>query len=157
MLENLNLLCLIGFKTLVLLMWKRRGLFLKKNHLLRCWNCLSLLNWIGGLTLSLLLKPLDSWIVLWSFFLLRLFFISINLPFELTLNTVVMSGLALPVATWICSISYRNGYAALLVLHLLPLLNPQFIVEIILKISSLSLFYRFYFGRCSSELAELVP
>ena len=27
------------------------GLCLKKNHLLRCWGCLSLLNWIGGLTL----------------------------------------------------------------------------------------------------------
>ena len=24
------------------------GLFLRKNHLSRCWGCLSLLNWIGG-------------------------------------------------------------------------------------------------------------
>ena len=30
--------------------------YLKKNHLLRCCNYLSLLNWIGALTLSLLLK-----------------------------------------------------------------------------------------------------
>ena len=35
-----------------------------------------------------------------------------------------MSGLVLLVATWNCWISYRNGYAGLLVLHLLPLLNP---------------------------------
>ena len=25
------------------------------------------------------------------------------------------------------------------------------------NVASLSLFYRYYFGRCSSELAELVP
>ena len=33
-----------------------------KNHLSRCWAWLSLLNWIGALTLSLLLKlPLKKW------------------------------------------------------------------------------------------------
>ena len=37
--------------------------------------------------------------------------------------------MVLLVATWNCWISYRNGYAGLLVLHLLPLLNPWFIVE----------------------------
>ena len=37
----------------------------------------------------------------------------------------------------------KKGYAGLLVLHLLPLLNP--------------LFYRYYFSRCSSELAKLFP
>ena len=37
-------------------MWKWVGMFLRKNHLLRCWNWLSLLNCIGVLTLSLLLK-----------------------------------------------------------------------------------------------------
>ena len=34
-----------------------------------------------------------------------------------------------PNATWNCYISYKNGYAGLLVLHLLPLLNPWLIVE----------------------------
>ena len=33
------------------------------------------------------------------------------------------------VATWNCGISYRNIYVGLLVLHLLPLLNPWVIVE----------------------------
>ena len=42
---------------------------------------------------------------------------------------VVMPGLVLLVATWNCWISYRNGYAGLLVLHLLLLLNPWLIVE----------------------------
>ena len=38
------------------LMQKCVGLFLRKNHFLRCWGWPSLLNWIGVLTLSLLLK-----------------------------------------------------------------------------------------------------
>ena len=44
-------------------------------------------------------------------------------------NTFAMTGLVLLVATWNCWISYRNGYAGLLVLHLLPLLNHWLIVE----------------------------
>ena len=50
--------------------------------------------------------------------------ISISLPYSHVWNTVFMSGLVLLVATWNCWISYKNGYAGLLVLHLLPLLNP---------------------------------
>ena len=61
------------------------GLFLRKNHLLRCWGWISLLNWIGAVILSLLLKlpprKLEPWFVLWSFFLLRLLCMSINLPY----------------------------------------------------------------------------
>ena len=53
---KLNWFHLTGLITLVLLMWKWMGLFLRKNHLLRCWGWPSLLNWIGVLTLSLLLK-----------------------------------------------------------------------------------------------------
>ena len=57
--------------TLVLLMSKWMGLFLRKNHLLRCWAWLSLLNWIGAPTLSLLLKmpprKLEPWFVLSRF------------------------------------------------------------------------------------------
>ena len=49
MLEKLNWFCLTGLITLVLLMWKWMGLFLRKNHLLRCWGWLSFLNWIGAL------------------------------------------------------------------------------------------------------------
>ena len=36
------------------------GQFLRKNNLLRLWGYLSLLNWIGALTLSLLLKLLPK-------------------------------------------------------------------------------------------------
>ena len=92
MLEKLNWFCLTGLITLVLLMWKWMGLFLRKNHLLRCWGWLSLLHWIAALTLSLLLilppRKLEPWFILWSFFLLRLFFISVNLPYAHPWNTV---------------------------------------------------------------------
>ena len=61
-----------------------------------------------------------------------------------------MPGVVFLVATWNCWISYKNGYAGLLVLHLLPLLNPLLIIK-------MWPLYRYYFGRCSSELAQLVP
>ena len=56
MLGKLGWFCLTGLITTVLLMWKQIGLFLRKNHVLRCWVWPSLLNWIRVLTLSLLLK-----------------------------------------------------------------------------------------------------
>ena len=52
--------CLTGLITMVLLMWKWMGLFLRKNHLLRCWGWPSLVNWIEALTISLLLKLLPE-------------------------------------------------------------------------------------------------
>ena len=65
-----------------------------------------------------------------SFYLLRLLCISINLPYCYAWNTVVMSGLVPLVATWNCWISYINGYAGLMVLQLLSLLNPWLIIEL---------------------------
>ena len=53
----------------------------------------------------------------------------------------------------ICWISYKSEHAGLLVLYLLSVLNPWLVVEMQ---PALSLFCRYYFGRCSSELAELV-
>ena len=82
---------------------KRISLFLRKNYLLRCWGWLSLLNWIEALTFILLLKlpsrKLEPWFVLWSFFILRLLCISINLPCSHAWNTVVMSGVKTLVAS----------------------------------------------------------
>ena len=119
-------------------MWKWLSLFLRNNYLLRSWGCLSLLNWIRALTLSLLLKlsprKLKPWFVQWSFFLLRLLYISINLPY----------------------IHPCMEYCShVLVLQLLPSLSPEPLAHR-LNIASLSLSYRYYFGRCSSELAQLV-
>ena len=58
------------------------------------------------------------------------------------------------VATWSCQTNYKNEYAGLLLLHLLLLLNPLAHHR---NVARLSLFYRYYFGRCSSELSKLVP
>ena len=106
MLEKLNWFRLTGLLTLVLLMWKWMGLFFRKNHSLRCWGWLSLLNWIGALTLSLLLKlpprKLESWFVLWSFFLLMLLRISISLPYTHVWNAAVTPGLVPLVSTLNC-------------------------------------------------------
>ena len=127
MLEKLNWFHFTGLITLVLLIRKWMGLFMRKNHLLRCWSWLSLLNWIGSLTFYLLInllpRTLEYWFALWSFFLLRLLCISINLPHGHVWNTVAMPGLVLLVATWNCWVGYKNGYARLLVLHLLPVLK----------------------------------
>ena len=56
MLRKLSWYCLTSLLTMVLLMWKWIGLFLRKNHISRCWVQPSLLNWIGVFTLSLLLE-----------------------------------------------------------------------------------------------------
>ena len=64
-------------------------------------------------------------------------------------NSVVMSGLVLLVATWNCWISYKNRYARLLVLHLLPLLNHWLIMEIKVTLKP-------KIASCSSEQGELV-
>ena len=60
-------------------------------------------------------------------------------------------------AIWLCMeycfhiwAGAKNGYEGLLVVHLLPLLSSRPMVEI-------SLFYRCYFTKCFSEVAELVP
>ena len=92
----------------------KMGLLLRKICLLRCWGWLSSLNWIGVLTLSQLLKvpprKLEPWFVLRSFFVLKLLWISINLPYGHAWNTVVISRLLLLVVTWNCWKSYKNGY-----------------------------------------------
>ena len=86
----------------------------------------SKLDWALALSLLIKLPPrkLEPWFVLWSFILLRLLCIFTSLPGDHAWNTIVMSGLVLLVATWNCWIRYKNGYARLLVLLFLPLMNP---------------------------------
>ena len=74
-------------------------------------------------------KKLEPWFALSNLFLLRLLCISINLPYDHAWNIVVMSGLVLLLATWNCWIRYKNGYAGLLALLLLPFLNSWLIVK----------------------------
>ena len=127
---------------------------MKKKHLWRCWDCFSLLDWIVAVFLLLKLPPtkLESWFVLWRFFLMRLLFVSINLPPGLAWNTVIKPGLLFPVATWmlgklkkrVCR-TFGPSLAASLEFLLLRR-----------DVASWSLFYRYDFGRCLFELAELV-
>ena len=135
---------------------KGMGLFLRKNDLLRCWGWLSLLNCIGALTLFLLLnlplRKLNSWFVLWRFFFLGLLCISINLPYSHAWNTIFMSGLKFLVASLNYYLSYKNRYVTvgpLLAVSLQHLTHHW-------NVASLSYFYRYYFGSCSSELVQLV-
>ena len=83
--------------------------------------------------------------------MLRLLHTSINLPYTCVWNTVAISGLVLLAATWNCWISYKNRYGPSLAASLEPLPHCRNVASL------LSLFYRYYFGRCSSELAQLVP
>ena len=136
-------------------MWKWMSLLSRKNDLLRCWNWLSILKWIGALTVSLLLiltsRKLEPWFVLGSFFLLRLLCVSFNLTYGHAWDT--MSGLVDLFASWNCEISYKNTcrtYGLSFAASLQCLAHCQ-------NVASLTLFYRYEFGRCSLELAQLVP
>ena len=136
----------------MLLMWKWMGLFWIKNNLLRCWGWLSLLNWIGASSkldcgsfiISIVKstsKKIGDLILLWSFFLLKFLCVSINLLYGHAWNTVVVSGLVLLVATW----DYRTAGSSLATS--LELLVNRW------NVASLSLFYRYYFCICLSELS----
>ena len=132
--------CLTSLMTLVLLMWKWMSLLSKKNNRLRCWGWLSLWNWIGAPTLSLLLKlsprKLEPLFILWS--------------------VCHLHGLLL--LDW--------GGSPSCYLKLLDKLQKWIISIVGLSLAAFlehlahcqkSLFYRYYFGKCSSELAQLVP
>ena len=122
-------------------MLKSMSLFFSKTHLLRAWSFLCLLNSIGAFTLSQLIKrtsrKLEPWVFLWSFVLQRLVRISIDVPYNLAWNIFVMSG------------QVRINAGPSLAASLEPL---AYHYE-----ASLRLFYRYYFGKCSSEPVELVP
>ena len=66
------------------------------------------------------------------------------------MHGILLSGLVLIAATWICWISFRNGYKGLLVLYLLPLLNLCLLV-----VAALCLFSRYYFCRYSPKLVPV--
>ena len=127
MLENLSLFHLIGLITQVIWMWKWMGLFSREHNLLRRWDCLSFLNWIGALMSSLLLKlrrrKVESWFVPWSFF------------WGCSLSWSIYH-----MAFWAWAPNFYEYmfdklqqyvyiYATLFFLHLLPPLNPPLIVE----------------------------
>ena len=76
---------------------------------------------------------LKLWFILWGLFLQRLLFISINLTYgyKPTIRICRTSGTSLPASPE-------------------PLAHRR-------NVATLSLFCRYYFSRCSSEVAQLVP
>ena len=141
----------------MLLMWKWMGLFLRKNHRLRSWGWLSLLNWIGALTLSLFLKlpprKLGPWFILWSFYLLRLLFIyksSIRSCMEYCCH--VWAGAPSCYLGVLDKLQKRicRAVGPLLATSLEPLAHPR-------NVATLYLLCMYYFRRYSSELTQLVP
>ena len=162
MLEKLNWFRLIGLITLVLMIRKRIGLFLRKNHLLKCRGWLSLLNWIRTVTLSLLLKlpPRNSYIIsiaktaskkigalIHSMKCLSSkVALSLNKFTKHVWNTVSSCFLELldELQKWVCR-SVSPSLAAFLE----PLTHRWNVVV-------LSLLYKYYSGKCSSELAQLL-
>ena len=61
-----------------------------------------------------------------------------------------MSRLVLLAATWNCQINYKNGDVGRFTCYLFePLAHRR-------NVASLNLFLRYYFGKCSLELAQLV-
>ena len=153
----MQLVFLAGLITLVLFMWKWMGLILRKNYPLRCWGWLSLLNWIGALKLSLLSKltprKLEPWMVQW------IPSPGVALYFYKSTKCLFME--------YYCHI--RTG-APSYYLELLDKLEKQICRSVspslttsleplahFWNVASLSLFYRYYFDRCLSELAKLFP
>ena len=159
MLEKLSWFCLTNLITLVLLMWKWMGLFLRKNNLLRCWGWLSLLNWIGALTLSLLLKLPPSKI---GTLICSMKFLSPEVTLYLYKSTI-QSCMEDCCHDWAGTPKYY--------LELLNKLQKQICRTVVgpsiassleplahcRNVASLCFFlYKYYFGRCSFELAQLV-
>ena len=152
MLGKLQWFCLTGLRTLVLLMWKCMSLFLRKNHLLKCGAWPSFLDWIGVLTLSLLLN---------SFLIHSMKFLSPEVALYLYKSTIH------PHMKYSCHIWAGAPSCYLKLLDKLQkrirrIVGPSLAASPeplphCWNVASLSLFYRYYFGRCSSELAQLVP
>ena len=139
-------------------MWKRMGLFLRKNNILRCWGWLSLLNWIGGLNIISITKTAFKKI---GNLVHSMKFLSPEVALYLYKSIIC------PCMEYCCRIwaSTPSCYLELLdkpqkricmivgplvAASLEPLAHHR-------NVCSLTLFYRYYFGRRSSELAQPVP
>ena len=132
------------------------GLFLRKNHLLRCWGGPSVLNWIGVLTLSLLLKLPQRKLEFCS-----MKFLSPKVALYLYKSTTLPC-MECCFHIWAgapsCYLQLLDNLQKLICRIVDPSLADS--LEPLAhhrNVASLSLFYRYYFGRCSSELAQLVP
>ena len=65
-----------------------------------------------------------------------------------------MSTLALPAVTWICLVGYQKCVCRIIGPTLAAFLEPLALHQ---NVVSLIFLCRYYFGRCLTELAELLP
>ena len=161
MLEKRNWFCLSGLITLVLLMWKWIGLFLRKNHLLRCWGwllrcwCCSKLDWsspiisiakssskkIGALIPSM--KFQSPWVALYIY--------------KYTMRPCMEYSCHFWTGASSCCMKLFDKLQKLICRTVGPSLTASFEPLVHRRnVANLSVFHRYYFGRCSSELAQLV-
>ena len=133
------------------------GLFLKKNHLLRYLGWPTHLSWIGALTLSLLLKLSKKIGAL----IRSMKFLSPEVVLYLYKSTIC-SCLEFCCHVWAgapsCYLEMLDKLQKRICKTVAPL--PAASLEALShcrNVASLSLFYLYYFGRCSLELAQLVP
>ena len=154
--RKINWFHLTDVITLMLLMWKWMGLFLRENHILRCWGWgwLSLLNWIGALTPSYITKKIGVLIRSMKFlspeFALYLYESTIRPCMEYCCH--VWTGAPSCYLRLLDKLQKRicRTVGPSLATSIEPLAHHW-------NVANLSLFYRYYCGRCSSELAQLVP
>ena len=138
-------------------MWKWMGLFLRKNHLLRCWGWLSLSNCIGGSYIISIAKAASKKI---GALILSMKFLSPEVVLYLYKSTIRRC------MEYCCHVW---AVAPSCYLELLDKLQKRICRTLGLSLSasleplphrrnvaSLSLLYRYYFSKCLSELAELV-
>ena len=128
-LEKLYWLCLTGLITLVLLVWKWIGLCFRKNNFLRCWGCALKLDLCSYIT------PIAKIFCKKVGFLIRsMKFLSPDFVLDLYKSSIR------PCMEYCCHVlasapSHYLGLldklqnVGLLVLHLLPLVNPWLTVE----------------------------
>ena len=133
-------------------MWKWMGLFLRKNHLLRYWDWPSLLNWNGALAKTAS-KKIEALIH-------SMKFLSPEVALYLYKSTIR------PCMEYCCHVWAGAPSCYLELLNKLQKRicrtvgpSPAASLEHFAhrrNVASVNLLYRFYFGRCFSELAQLV-
>ena len=137
------------------LMWKWMGLFFRKNHLLRCWAWPSLLNWIWDSYIISIAKTISKKI---AALIHSKKFLFPEVAFYLYKSTIC------PYMEYYCHVWAGAPSCYLELLDKLQkticrTVSPSFaaFLEPLLahhqNVAILSLFYRYCFGRCSSELA----
>ena len=114
----------------MLLRWKWMGLSLNNNNLLRCCNFFSSeLVWDSYIVCTAKRAPKGNWSFEWSFFLLRLHFISLKLP-----SLIAFISLAAAVNCCLNMVDKLQKQIWLSILHLILPLNPWLIFEIELRL-----------------------